>query len=259
MPEQVTDAGGDVVQWIVDQPWSNERVGAQGISYEANTAAFLPVPNHPAVKAVVPRFIELDQYSNLPFPGGIPNRSFIELWNDGNHALDTNDTRKLVELDGGGWLERWALKGIKPVDADRDGSLLRAAIAEHAGNGDLVELAGKTTYRDDVPAELRGRATNLNSVSLHGQRAAVERSGAAYFLWGSWTDAGTANAVLSHFFTYSNPQRAVIGAWSHGARHDADPFLSVAAALLHHGRGEVEDDRGLAARGNHHAALLPGR
>lgn len=231
MPEQVTDAGRDVVQWIVEQPWSNGRVGAQGISYGGNTAAFLAVPNHPAVRAVVPRFIEFDQYTNQPFPGGICNAEFIRLWNTANWALDTNDRRKLVELDGGGWLGRLALKGVKPVDADRDGALLRAAIAEHAGNSDLTALASEMTYRDDMPAALAARHLSLERVSLHGYRAEVERSGAAYFLWGSWTDAGTANAVLSHFFTYSNPQRAVIGAWSHGARRDTDQFKPADAPL----------------------------
>jgi putative CocE/NonD family hydrolase len=227
-PQETRDAGHDVVQWIVEQPWSNGRVGAQGISYPGNGAASLPIPNHPAVKAVVPRFIEFDEYVDLPFPGGIVNSGFISLWNESNWALDTNDTRKVVALDGGGLFARLMLRGVKPVDADRDRSLLRAAIEEHSENGHLLALANSVTYRDDVP---EGFDFTIDTISLHTYREAAERSGAAYYLWGSWLDAGTANAVLRHFFTYSNPQRAVIGAWSHGARRDSDPFKPVNATL----------------------------
>jgi hypothetical protein len=227
-PQEVQDAGRDVVQWIVEQPWSNGKVGAQGISYPGNGAASLPIPNHPAVKAVVPRFIEFDEFVDLPFPGGIVNSGFISLWNESNRALDSNDTRKLVALQGRGLFTRLMLRGVKPVDADRDGSLLRAAIAEHAENGNVLTLAESVTYRDDIP---EGFDVSVDAISLHSYREAAERSGAAYYLWGSWVDAGTANAVLHHFFTYRNPQRAVIGAWSHGARRDSDAFKAVDAPL----------------------------
>ena len=35
--------------------------------------------------------------------------------------------------------------------------------------------------------------------------------------WGSWFDAATANAVIHRFASNARPQRAVIGAWNHGA------------------------------------------
>jgi predicted acyl esterase len=55
----------------------------------------------------------------------------------------------------------------------------------------------------------------------------MQRSGSAIYSWASWMDAGTAQGVLHRFMTLSNPQRAVIAAWSHGARQDADPFHAV--------------------------------
>jgi putative CocE/NonD family hydrolase len=220
-PQEAQDAGRDVVQWIVEQPWSNGKVGGQGISYPGNTAALLPLANHPAVKAVVPRFIEFDEYTDLPFPGGICNAGFLQLWQEGNRALDTNDLATLIELDGGGLFARLMLRGVKPVDGDPKRLLLRAAIADHQHNGNVFALAESVTYRDDIPT---GFDVNIDGISLHSYREDAERSGAAYYLWGSWMDAATSNAVLHHFFTYENPQRAVIGAWSHGGRRDSDPF-----------------------------------
>ncbi len=219
--QEALDSGGDVVQWIIEQPWSNGKVGAQGVSYQGNTSAMLPIANHPAVKAVVPRFIEFDEYTDLPFPGGICNTGFIRKFSEATQAMDVHDTRKLEELFDVGWFQRWVIKGIRPVDGDRRRKLLRAAAVEHAGNGDLMAIANSVDYRDDIP---EGHTNNVEDISLHTHREAVERSGVAYYLWGSWTDACTANSTLHHFFTYGNPQRAVIGAWNHGARHDADQF-----------------------------------
>ena len=53
----------------------------------------------------------------------------------------------------------------------------------------------------------------------------VEHSGAAIFGWGSWMDAGTANAALRRFATLKNAQRVVIGAWEHGGQCNASPYL----------------------------------
>jgi putative CocE/NonD family hydrolase len=65
---------------------------------------------------------------------------------------------------------------------------------------------------------------SMDEWGIHSHVDEVERSGSAIYSWASWTDAGTAQGVLHRFSTLSNPQRAVIGAWSHGARQDTDPF-----------------------------------
>ena len=62
---------GEVVDWIVAQPWSNGRVGAYGVSYAGNTAEMLAVNRHPAVKAVAPLFNDFDNFGHLVFPGGV--------------------------------------------------------------------------------------------------------------------------------------------------------------------------------------------
>ena len=46
------DDYGEIVQWIVEQPWSDGRVGATGISYPGAASVFLASTGHPAVKAV---------------------------------------------------------------------------------------------------------------------------------------------------------------------------------------------------------------
>jgi putative CocE/NonD family hydrolase len=60
--EEITDLG-EVVDWIVTQPWSNGRVGAYGVSYDGNTAEMTAALNHPAIKAVVPQYSDFDAYT----------------------------------------------------------------------------------------------------------------------------------------------------------------------------------------------------
>src|SRR5205085_1665942 len=121
--EEVTDYG-EVVTWIAAQPWSNGRVGTFGISYDANTAELTAVPNPPALKAVCPRFSDFDFFEQLVFPGGIFYDWFIRTWGNGNQLLDSNDICGLMKVEGEACEElKRKQTGVKPVDADSDGSL----------------------------------------------------------------------------------------------------------------------------------------
>ena len=82
---------GEVVDWIIKQPWSNERVGAYGVSYAGNTAEMLAVNQHPAVKAIAPLFNDFDNFGHLIFPGSILTIGFLEKWGNRVYAMDKND------------------------------------------------------------------------------------------------------------------------------------------------------------------------
>lgn len=214
--DEVMD-GSDIVDWIVKQPWSNGNVGAIGISYSGTTAEFFAVPNNPAVKAVIPRFADNDVYDDIAFPGGIPHEWILKNWGLYTHYLDMN------AIPGeAGLMARLLIRGVKPVDADRNRKLLKEAIKEHAQNADLYKLAKAITYRDD-PGDEAG--TTIDDFSPHNYRKEIERSGTAIYSWGSWLDAGQGKAVIRRFLNYSNPQRAVIGPWDHGADQHASSYL----------------------------------
>lgn len=203
--DEIAD-GGEVVAWIVARKWSNGKVGAVGNSYDGTSAQMLAVPNHPAVKAVIPRHYEFDVYTDVAFPGGIFNEWMIKNWNQANHELDLKP-------------------GVKPVDADKDKSMLGEALKSHAGNINIYDAAGKLTFRDDTPFN----SFSIDDFSVHSFQKQIEKSGAAINNWGSWLDAGTADAVLRSFMTFKNPQRTMIGAWNHGASQNASPYLNPAS------------------------------
>jgi putative CocE/NonD family hydrolase len=229
---------GEVVDWITRQPWSDGRVGSTGISFEAVTAALLPVVRPGATKAVVPQQLDLDNYTDVFFPGGIPRSSFIEQWQNTNEALDRN--RFPTEWTSGGverasllkrlagWITRLTIKGVRPVDADRDGAMLERAIAEHADNANVTECARGITFRDD-PFGPSG--VTMDDFSVLRYRDEIESAGTPLFTWGSWLDGVTADVVLRAFATFANPQWAVIGAWSHHYLNHGSPYTPAGTKL----------------------------
>jgi len=220
-PQEIADLG-EVVDWIVAQPWSNGRVGAYGVSYEGNTAELLTTLNHPAVKAVAPQYDDFDVQTQLLLPGGVFNRWFAAQWENFTHRLDANDVCVLAEVTGTDCEElQYAFTGVKPADADLDGAQLAAAIAGRTSL-DLVAIAKAIEYRED---EWGDSGQTLRAVSPCGQRAAIEASGAPMYVWVSWLDSASVEGALARYLTFSNPQKLIIGPWSHGGGHHADPFL----------------------------------
>ena len=161
--------GGEIVNWIVSQPWSNGKVASIGVSYEGATAELLAVNKHPAVKAVVPQFSQFDLYTDIPFPGGIFNQVFVKQWGHMDRLMDLNNAREMMahliriyderqaslskmDLPKGFHVSksmralkmgRLAVKGAKPVDSDKNHHSLNEAVQAHSNNGDVYGLAEK--------------------------------------------------------------------------------------------------------------------
>lgn len=223
-PDEVADYG-EVVEWIIQQPWSNGRVGGYGVSYEGNTAELLTVPNHPAVKAVAPLFSDFDPFSGLAMPGGVFNRGFIEQWAASNDALDRDDICFLLTMaqpDTDCAVMRLFVPGVKSVDDDPDRSRLKQIVAERE-NYDLLGLLEQVEYRDD---SVGGNNEILQEVSPYGLRDQIESSGVPMFVRVGWLDAATADGAISRYQTFSNPQHLIIGPYSHGGGYNTDPFMT---------------------------------
>jgi putative CocE/NonD family hydrolase len=185
----------DLSEWVTQQQWSNGQVGGFGNSYQATTAEMLGACGHPAVTSALVRFNEYDVYTDIAYPGGIPNEFMLTQWSDYNRALDANQLPKSMSA-----LEKILVKGVKPVGSN--------PIPTHH-NQQVESALRHVTFRDDLDPEL---GVTLDDISMFNRP-----TNHALDHWGSWFDAATANAVIHRFANTPRPQRAVIGAWNHGA------------------------------------------
>lgn len=238
----------DLIDWIVEQPWSDGRVAGFGVSYGANTADWMAARGHPALEAVVSRFPDFDPYADLYFPGGVPNAYMGREWGRIVKSMDLNVERRYE--DGS--------RGVRPVDADSAGRLLAEAIEARRDVPSVWQGLQEVTYRDDRPESWTG--ASVDDWGTHNRTHELEEWGGPIQSWASWTDAGTANGVLHRYMTLDNPQRAFIGAWSHGGEHDTDPYRPDTATAAPAFTTQITEDlcflRNWLGR---HGALAPGK
>ncbi|THB68037.1 MAG: CocE/NonD family hydrolase [Desulfovibrio sp.] len=217
----------EVIDWVLAQEWSNGLVGASGISYGGTCAEFMASLEHPALKAVAPRFSLFDTYADIAFPGGVFNEQFVLSWGKFNGTLDAG-----CVPDVAGWMGKMLLQGVAPVACRGDGGpcgrfALEAAFAEHADNLDIYAAARRVDFRDEF-ADAAG--TTVDGFSPHGVGDRIERGRAAIYGWSGWHDGAYAGSVLKRYMSLSNPQRAVIGPWNHAATQHTSPYLKPDAA-----------------------------
>lgn len=205
----------EVMDWIAEQPWSDGTIGGWGTSYTANTNDWFAERNHPGFRAGISRFPDYDPYTDLYFPGGVPNAYMGSNWGNRVKEMDLNTPRPTPS----------GPVGVKPVDEDTAGALVAAAVEARRHVPSVYESLKELVYKDEGMPLWNG--VSMDWWGIHSHADEVERSGSAIYSWGSWLDAGTAQGVLHRFMTLANPQRVVIAAWSHGARQDADPFRPV--------------------------------
>ena len=215
-PDEVLD-GVEISNWITRQPWSDGKVGSIGSSYDGDAAVFLLATGKSTLKAVMPRYAYFDAYPEVVRPGGIHLRWLTETWGRLGKALDADRIGDFL-----GWRVNLAVRGIRPVDADRDGSLLAAAVAERAGNGDVTALALDIEFRDDRSREID---LGIEQISPHLQLAAIRETGVPVYFYTGWFDASYVLSEVTFFRSLEGQQRKLtIGPWDHGGWTNVSPY-----------------------------------
>ena len=201
-PVEVMDAKV-IIDWITKQSWSNGKVGSYGTSYEGTTAELLCATKHPAVKAVIPGWSDFDIYRSPVRPYGMLASGFIRKWGLYVWLLDRNYSRILKE-------------SIRPVNKDS----LKYALAEHKENPKVFKLTKNAPYRDS-----KAGGYSYEECSPLYWKNEIEASNIPMLVLTSWMDAGTAEGTLLRLQHYSNPQKVVMMATSHGGWSNASPFV----------------------------------
>ncbi|MFX0081812.1 MAG: CocE/NonD family hydrolase [Candidatus Hodarchaeota archaeon] len=206
--------GGEIVDWIIKQSWSDGNVVTMGVSYLGTAAEYLASLKHPAVKGILPISNQWDVYLEVSCPGGVYNYYFMGDWGELDKQLDQNRSKSFLTLQP---VMFFLTKGVKPVESDRDKKLLKEALNEHKSNIYVHE-----TNERDIDINYRDVA---DVASVYTQRKKIQRSNVPFCLWGGWLDAAVADHIIKRFMTYSNPMRAIIGDWDHENHRKTNPYF----------------------------------
>ncbi|WP_179641065.1 CocE/NonD family hydrolase [Sphingomonas guangdongensis] len=190
--------GHDLVEWLAAQPYANGKVGMFGCSYVGGTQWATARNTPPHLRAIFPQAAQFDSYRNVR-RGGLSGQ------------FNTRPQGPEEDLP------------TAPVDADRDGSLREAALAQHARNGQMMDLVGELAFRDD-----RTRADDIQYWPLsspYPKIDAMRRAGIAVYSWGNWMDEPADQALIG----YENmrgaaPARLIMGPGGHCDVDTIDSF-----------------------------------
>jgi putative CocE/NonD family hydrolase len=210
---------GELAAWIVEQPWSDGRIGATGISYVGAACDFLASTGHPAVRAIAPLFAVWDTYADHYYPGGILLHRLAENYDRLMVALDHDDREQLLAI---GYNADPAYRGPAPVDGD-NGALRDAAIAEHRGNFRMPDFITEFRFREEpLPYD---PSFSSASFSPYKYAATIPEDVAVLSVSGWMDGAGYANGAIARFLTLPNCNKhLLIGPWDHGARVNVSPW-----------------------------------
>lgn len=163
--------GHDLVEWLARQPFSAGMVGMYGCSYLGGSTFHTASTAPPSLKAAFIGATELDKYAFVR-RGGITAQF--------NTRPDEPLSDDLASV---------------PVDADTDGSMLRAAVAQHAANTPMAGLWYGMPYRDSV-SQFTGNAF-WEEVAIFRHFDTIRQSGIASYFWSNWRDEPTSHSILS--------------------------------------------------------------
>jgi putative CocE/NonD family hydrolase len=205
------------------RPWSTGEVIATGVSYMADTAD-IAAGSPAGLTATVVRESDFDAYLDLFNPGGVANDGMMSVW--GGDTLLRDYGRSSNPKDGfdcGLRAEDCAKlwPRLQPVDGDDDYRLLRAALASRFKHWQPEDYR-QAEFRDDQA--LNGHTEFSSSPAAYLKELRRERVPAQY--WGSWMDAGTADAALSRYQSLPQvPMDVWITANTHVNDRLTDPFF----------------------------------
>jgi len=181
----------EVTEWLARQPWSSGRVGVIGCSNTGDAAMHAASYAPPSLKAVMAGCFSWSKYDGF-LRGGVPAQ-----WGVG--------PEQPLEVQ---------LRSATPVDGDEDRLLLAQAIEQHRDSTPLAAMWRGMPFRDSWSDLVASRFWLEGSVAT--QRDALQRSGAAFYIFGGWQDDFRREGLVAWAnLRRTNPARVLIGPWLH--------------------------------------------
>jgi predicted acyl esterase len=243
-PPNEVDAIGLALDWIVGQPWSNQRVGAFGSSYSGTTSDLACATLRPALKAAYPRAPDFDDYRQTVKPGGLGSSEFVRAWGALVRAMDNDDFVTVMTMDSGekpSFFKTFYLRSLvrglyRPQGKDR--AIFERAIEDHKTTPKVEDIVRFMEFKDSNLTQEGG--VGFEDVSVYEYRDAIEKARVNTNTRAGWMDAGVAEGALEKFLTFNTPQKVVLLPAGHPQNEFVNPFG--ANAPEYPGAGELSRD-----------------
>jgi uncharacterized protein len=221
-PEEVKDMDRLIVHFRT-RPWSSGEVFATGVSYMADTADIAAASTARLAGAIV-RESDFDAYLDLFTPGGVANEAMMNVWGGETILRDygrSSDPKQGLDcaLRAEDCAKLWPR--LQPVDVDLGYRLLQSAIASRVQHWQPDDYRN-IEFRDDKARNGYTEFSSSPAAYLEG----LKREHIPTQYWGSWMDAGTADAALARYRSLPQvPMEVWITANTHINDRLSDPFL----------------------------------
>ena len=221
-PPNEIEAMDAAIDWIVQQPWSNQRVGAMGGSYSGTTAEVCCATMNPALKAVHSIAPDFDPYTVIR-PGGLGSTEFIHTWVKMIRFMDENNIIGVLTLfektETPSFWKRLFYKslfaGLRRSKGD-DLAVFQQAMRDHQDTQNLYEILEKIEYKDDQTSDLN---YSIEEIAMYQYKEKIEKAQVNNYTRAGWLDAEVAKGILQKFLTFNTPQKLVIGPTVHNIRN----------------------------------------
>ena len=207
-------AGADIAQmidWIADQPWSTDRVGMLGISYEGMVQLFTAPFAPKALTCIAP------QYPGLPqcyLDGGLAISSFAHTWESLHKGMAEHEPSAPVDGPDGERLRADAEAGRNPDRYAWIESFSRLAPKDVTAAACFDPL-DRQTIRDDLGLP----AVSAWFTSAHD---IVNASQIPTYLVTGWWDLTFAPYLIDFYNRLTTPKKLLMGPWNHGQGGDPE-------------------------------------
>lgn len=210
--EEMHDAY-DIIEWIIQQEWSNGKIGTLGISYIGMAAQMTLFNFHPAVKAAAPMYSGFDYYDDISLSGGVFNHKLNKDWNNFCKALDQNQLPKQKST----LLNEIISNNVRPVKGQkrRLREILETRNNWYFDSEDwAVEFIGDKRTKNQyisIDSIMSPHIMDFKKVTI------------PIMTYTGWWDAGFTKGSIKMFKNYPNPyNQLVIGPWRHGGEFCID-------------------------------------
>ena len=215
--EQVKDAD-EVVNWIVQQNWSDSLIGLLGASYTGMAAEASLANKNPHIKALMSFYTGIDFYDEIVFPGGIYHNYFETAYTEMTAMLDKSEF-KLPDHNF-----NFVVKGVTPVQGRNGRTLLKQALTEHTGNFNGYKQTSSINFRDDPSPD--GHIQSIDELSLHAHLKDVTEANIPICLYTGWFDGRFILGSTRLFNNLKdNQNKLIIGPWDHGSIYNCSPYV----------------------------------